>query len=105
MLRGVVAGVAEESRTRGIASLPLGRFAFIVFYRLYAGFIVGTLTNNATDGIFSTPTRCAAKGPLLYGLLPVSEGLGSDIRRVRIFGFSLETLSPSPQCMRTPVPL
>ena len=29
----------------------------------------------------------------------------SDIRRVCIFGFSMETLSPSPQCMRTLVPL
>jgi hypothetical protein len=29
----------------------------------------------------------------------------SDVRRVCIFGFSMETLSPSPQCMRTPVPL
>jgi hypothetical protein len=28
-----------------------------------------------------------------------------DIRRVCIFGFSMETLSPSPQCMRTPAPL
>ena len=28
----------------------------------------------------------------------------SDNRRVCIFGFSMETLSPSPQCMRTPVP-
>ena len=28
----------------------------------------------------------------------------SDIRRVCIFGFSMETLSPSPQCMRTSVP-
>ena len=41
----------------------------------------------------------------VYGLLPDSEGLGSDIRRVRIFGFSVGTLSPSPQCMRTPGPL
>ena len=30
---------------------------------------------------------------------------GSDIRRVCIFGLLMETLSPSPQCMRTPVPL
>jgi hypothetical protein len=29
----------------------------------------------------------------------------SDVRRVCIFGLSMETLSPSPQCMRTPVPL
>ena len=29
----------------------------------------------------------------------------SDIRRVCIFGLLVETLSPSPQCMRTPIPL
>jgi len=29
----------------------------------------------------------------------------SDIRRVCIFGLSMETLSPSPQRMRTPVPV
>jgi len=29
----------------------------------------------------------------------------SDNRRVRIFGFLVEMLSPSPQCMRTPVPI
>jgi hypothetical protein len=44
-------------------------------------------------------------GRFVYGLLPVSEYQRSDIRRVRIFGFSVETLSPSPQCMRTPMPL
>ena len=42
---------------------------------------------------------------VVYGLLPVSEWPVSDIRRVRIFGFSVGTLSPSPQCMRTPIPL
>ena len=36
----------------------------------------------------------------LYGLLPVSEIPISEVRRVRIFGFLLETLSPSPQCVR-----
>jgi len=41
----------------------------------------------------------------VYGLLPVSEFPISDVRRVRIFGFLVETLSPSPQCMRTPMPL
>ncbi len=29
VLRGVAGGVAEEARTRGFASLPLGRFAFV----------------------------------------------------------------------------
>ena len=37
----------------------------------------------------------------VYGLRPVSEIPISDIRRVRIFGFWVETLSSSPQCMRT----
>ena len=41
----------------------------------------------------------------VYGLPPISEWPVSDIRRVRIFGFSVGTLSPSPQCMRTPIPL
>jgi hypothetical protein len=41
----------------------------------------------------------------VYGLLPVSEFPIADVRRVRIFGFLVETLSPSPQCMRTPMPL
>lgn len=41
----------------------------------------------------------------VYGLLPVTERLSSEVERVCIFGFSLETLSPSPQVIRTPVPL
>jgi hypothetical protein len=35
----------------------------------------------------------------------LARGFGSDIRRVCIFGFSVETLSPSPSCMRTPISL
>jgi hypothetical protein len=35
----------------------------------------------------------------------LASDLVSDIRRVCIFGFLVEKLSPSPQCMRTPVPL
>jgi hypothetical protein len=35
----------------------------------------------------------------------LARGFVSDIRRVCIFGLSMETLSPSPQCMRTPAPL
>ena len=34
----------------------------------------------------------------------LARALASDIRRVCIFGLLVETLSPSPQCMRTPVP-
>jgi hypothetical protein len=40
----------------------------------------------------------------VYGLLPATERHSSELRRVCIFGFSLETLSPSPQVIRTPVP-
>jgi len=42
---------------------------------------------------------------IVFGLLPVVEIPLSDVTRVRIFGFSVETLSPSPHCMRTPDPL
>jgi len=43
--------------------------------------------------------------PFVYGLLLLSKQIiSSDIRRVRIFGFLMESLTPSPLCMRTPVP-
>ena len=41
----------------------------------------------------------------VYGLLLLSKQVSvTDIRRVRIFGFLLGLLPPSPLCMRTPVP-
>ena len=42
----------------------------------------------------------------VYGLLLLSKQINyPDIRRVRIFGFLMESLTPSPLCMRTPVPI
>jgi hypothetical protein len=41
--------------------------------------------------------------PFVYGLLPATERHFSELRRVCIFGFLVETLSPSPQVIRTPV--
>ena len=42
----------------------------------------------------------------VYGLLLLSKQIiTSDIRRVRIFGFLVESLTPSPLCMRTPIPI
>ena len=46
-----------------------------------------------------------AMSPLYMDSSVFASALGSDVRRGCIFGFSVETLSPSPQCMRTPAPL
>ena len=35
----------------------------------------------------------------------LASNIQSNLSRVRIFGFLVETLSPNPQCMRTLIPL
>ena len=47
----------------------------------------------------------SSSSPLYMDSSQLARDFVSDIRRVCIFGLSMETLSPSPQCMRTPVPL